>query len=464
VSGGQRVVIIGAGPTGLGAAYRLRELGHEDWVILEANDYVGGLATSFTDDAGFTYDIGGHVMFSHYPYYDQLVDRLMGDDYTELRREAWVWMEDRFIPYPFQNNLGDLDPRTIYECVTGLVEAHQRAAASSVAPSPTNFKEWIDATFGAGIAKHFMVPYNFKVWATPAELMNYIWIGERVSVVDLDAVLRNVLLREDQSNWGPNNTFKYPLRGGTGHLYEQLRLDVEDRLHLKTTVASVDVRAHEVVTTDGNRWPYDVLLSTMPLNRLIDVADEAPGPVREAAGRLRWSGSHIVGIGLDRPAESTKNWIYYPEPEVPFYRVTYLSNYSPYITARPGQTALLTETSRSPHKPEDPETIVGRVIDGLVHAGLMDDADRDRVVSVWRCSPDQSYPVPSVERDDALGTVQPWLRSNDIWSRGRFGAWLYEIGNMDHSTMQGVEFANHVMCGEPESVWIPRGEERLTHA
>jgi hypothetical protein len=72
--------------------------------------------------------------------------------------------------------------------------------------------------------------------------------------------------------------------------------------------------------------------------------------------------------------------------------------------------------------------------------------------------------VPSVERDDALGTVQPWLRSNDIWSRGRFGAWLYEIGNMDHSAMQGVEFANHVMCGEPESVWIPRGEERLTHA
>ncbi|MDP9005894.1 MAG: NAD(P)-binding protein, partial [Actinomycetota bacterium] len=71
-----RIVIIGAGPTGLGAGYRLQELGYDDWVILEANDYVGGLATSFTDDAGFTYDIGGHVMFSHYPYYDELVDKL----------------------------------------------------------------------------------------------------------------------------------------------------------------------------------------------------------------------------------------------------------------------------------------------------------------------------------------------------------------------------------------------------
>src|SRR4051812_47795831 len=100
--GNPRIVIIGAGPTGLGAGYRLQELGYDDWVILEANDYVGGLATSFTDEAGFTYDIGGHVMFSHYQYYDDLVDKLMGGEFTTLQREAWVWMEDRFIPYPFQ--------------------------------------------------------------------------------------------------------------------------------------------------------------------------------------------------------------------------------------------------------------------------------------------------------------------------------------------------------------------------
>jgi hypothetical protein len=66
--------------------------------------------------------------------------------------------------------------------------------------------------------------------------------------------------------------------------------------------------------------------------------------------------------------------------------------------------------------------------------------------------------VPTVERDEALSTMQPWLREQGIWSRGRFGAWLYEIGNMDHSAMQGVEFVNHVLHGEPETTWIPRGE------
>src|SRR3954452_11904053 len=152
------IVIIGAGPTGLGAAHRLRELGHSNVAVLEANDYVGGLATSFTDEAGFTYDIGGHVMFSHYPYYDDLVDKLMGGDYTELEREAWVWMEDRFIPYPFQNNIRDLDRSTVFECINGLIEAQRRDH------TPTNFREWVDGVMGEGIAKHFMIPYNFKVW------------------------------------------------------------------------------------------------------------------------------------------------------------------------------------------------------------------------------------------------------------------------------------------------------------
>ena len=448
----ERIVIIGAGPTGLGAGYRLQELGHEDWVILEANDYVGGLATSFTDDAGFTYDIGGHVMFSHYQYYDDLVDKLMGDEYTELNREAWVWMEDRFIPYPFQNNIRALDPRTVFECVNGLIEAQRRQH------SPANFREWVSAVFGAGIAEHFMIPYNFKVWATPAELMNFVWIGERVSVVDVEAILRNVILGEDQVSWGPNNTFKYPLRGGTGFLYESLRAFVEDHLHLETPVASVDPVAKVVRTRDGRTWPYDVLLSTMPLDKLVRLTESVPDAVTAAAGGLHSSGSHIVGVGVDRPAGSTKSWIYFPEPEVPFYRVTYLSNYSPYITPEPDQTLFLTETSRSVHKPEDESTIVARVVDGLVATGLMDEADRARVVTTWLCSPDMSYPVPSLIRDASLGTIQPWLREHDIWSRGRFGAWLYEIGNMDHSAMQGVEFVNSVLFGEPETVWIPRGE------
>jgi UDP-galactopyranose mutase len=447
--GAERLVIIGAGPTGLGAAYRLRELGHDDWVLLEAADGPGGLARSFTDSAGFTYDIGGHVLFSHYPYYNRVVEGLLGDDYRELRREAWVWMQGRFIPYPFQNNLRGLEPATVYECLLGLVEAQRQPSA------PTHFGEWVEAVFGAGMAKHFMLPYNEKVWATPADLMAFDWIAERVPVVDVAAVLRNVILGEEQSGWGPNHTFRYPLRGGTGWLFERLGALVVDHMELRCPAVAVDPGARVVTTGDGRRLRYDALLSTMPLDDLTARTEGAPGEMRRAAGALCSSGTHVVGVGVDRPAGSTRNWIYYPEPDVPFYRVTLLSNYSPYMTPEPEQTLLLAETATSRHRPEDPRTIVARVIEGLVRVGLLGPRDRERIVATWRCSPAKTYPVPTLGRDAALRVIEPWLAARRIWSRGRFGAWRYEIGNMDHSFMQGVEWVDHVLSGAPETVWTP---------
>ncbi|MDB5171945.1 MAG: UDP-galactopyranose mutase, partial [Phycisphaerales bacterium] len=88
----RKIVIIGAGPTGLGAAYRLKELGYTNFQLYDRHPHIGGLASSFTDSAGFTWDIGGHVMFSHYKYYDDLFDKLMGSDYQLNMRECWVRM------------------------------------------------------------------------------------------------------------------------------------------------------------------------------------------------------------------------------------------------------------------------------------------------------------------------------------------------------------------------------------
>jgi len=104
----KRILIIGAGPTGLGAAYRLHELGYTDFQVLEGSSGPGGLASSETSKNGFVYDIGGHVLFSHFRYFDELFDRMLGPNFQELQREAWVWMMDRFLPYPFQNNVREL--------------------------------------------------------------------------------------------------------------------------------------------------------------------------------------------------------------------------------------------------------------------------------------------------------------------------------------------------------------------
>jgi protoporphyrinogen oxidase len=443
----ERIVIVGAGPVGLGAGYRLQELGHRNWTIYERNPHVGGLASSHTDAAGFTYDIGGHVMFSHYEYFDRLVDRLLGDDHTRLMRESWIRMRGRWIPYPLQNNIRHLPTDVLLECLDGLVDAQTRDPAAAV-----SFGEWVDAVFGDGIARHFMRPYNFKVWAHPLAMMSKGWIAERVSVIDLKRVLANVIEGRDELSWGPNNMFTYPLYGGTGGLYERFRPHVGGHLQLGREVVEVHVAERRVTFADGGEDRYDALVSAVPIPELLRMLRPVPEALVEAARGLHHSHGLVVGVGVDRPCTTTKCWTYFPESDCPFYRVTFLSNYSPNM-APPGHTLLLTETSYSDHKPVNRRTIVDQVVQGLLATGLLEPGERDRVVATHTFDVEHFYPVPTLDRDAALARIQPFMMSHGIRSRGRFGAWQYEISNMDHSVMQGVETVDALLLGEPEKTW-----------
>lgn len=452
VAGG-RVVILGAGPTGLGAAHRLAELGHTDWDIYESTDHVGGLASSVRDDNGFIWDHGGHVMFSHYSYFDDLVEKMLRGDYDQHLREAWVWIHGRFVPYPFQNNIHRLPPDAFLDCVMGIAESRGDDRRS-------NFDEWITSVFGEGIAEHFMRPYNFKVWAHPLETMGVEWQGDRVPVVDLRRILQNLLDDRDDVSWGPNNMFKFPLLG-TGMLYERIAEALPKSVQFHKAATSIDVTARRVGFSDGTSTTYDRLVNTMPLTELVKVIDECPADLLDAAGDLKFTEGLFIGIGVAEPCPTTKCWMYFPGEDSPFYRVTYLSNYSPQLTPGPGHFSLLAEVSKSEYKPEDPDTVIERTIEGMVACQLLTPEQAEhKIVSKQLMHVPYSYPVPTVGRNGALARIQPWLGERNIYSRGRFGAWRYEIGNTDHSVMMGVELADHLVNGDRETTWgLLPGEE-----
>jgi UDP-galactopyranose mutase len=281
-------------------------------------------------------------------------------------------------------------------------------------------------------------------------MMNKEWVGERVSVVDIKRVLGNVVLDRDDAGWGPNATFKYPLHGGTGGLFERIEPYVADNLRLNTATAEVDVDAQEVVLEDGTRERYDYLLSTMPMDLLVrSMNGSTPDVVREQADNLRHSGSYIVGVGIRQPSPSKKCWMYFPESNCPFYRLTYLSNYSPEVVpdART-HYSLLAEISRSDFKPVDRDTVVDDTIRGMVNTRMISERDTEDIVDTHVIDRDYTYPIPSLERDKALATIHPWLESKNVFSRGRFGAWRYEVGNMDHSVAQGVEWVDRILSGD----------------
>lgn len=441
------VVVIGAGPCGLGCVRELAQLGRDDVVVLESADGPGGLAASRTDPQGFTWDRGGHVVFSHHGEFDRLLDDVLGDEVLHHERSSWVLAAGTWVPYPFQNNLHRLPADVAHECLVGLVTASRDRGAD------TDFATWIRATFGPGIERHFMAPYNEKVWATPLDRMSAAWIAERVSVVDWRDALATVLRRTDDVAWGPNNTFAFPAAGGTGEIWRRAAEPFDSGIRYGTAVASVDAEERVVRTTDGGGWAYESLVSTMPLDRLVAAVVDCPAEVRAAAASLVHNTVHVVGIGYEAPVTDDRSWLYFADPDVPFYRATNFAKYSP-ANVPDGDTARysswMCEVSSSPWRPLPPEDLGERVEAALRATGVV--SGTPGVASVHVDEVPYAYPVPTRDRDAALAVVLPWLDARGIYSRGRFGTWRYEVGNMDHAVKMGVDVARRIVADAPEEL------------
>lgn len=451
------IAILGAGPTGIGAALRLLELGETNFVVLDASPAAGGLASSCIDEQGFTWDLGGHVQFSHYRKFDDYMDlafrpetqRVPGAPASEgwlwHERESWIWLKDRFIPYPFQNNLHRLDPQDRWRALQGLLAA----AASRI--TPENFEQWILAAFGQGIADLFLLPYNRKVWAHPLDSMDFRWVGERVAVPSLEQAMKSICLQEDQVSWGPNRRFRFPLRGGTGAIWRSLAARIPAKnLRLGARASRVDAESRSLrIGTETLR--YEALINTAPLTWLTQAMGDAE--LSSQTSQLKSSTVHVIGIGMDgQPPESIQKmcWMYFPGAEASFYRVTVFSNYSPNNVPLPGSTwSLMAEVPESAYLlPQARETLVERVVQQMCAIKLI--PDPNAILSRWHKVLTPGYPTPSLGRNSILDEVLPRLESQRIFSRGRFGAWKYEVSNQDHSFMQGVEAVDHILDGRAE--------------
>jgi len=447
----KKIVIIGGGPTGIGAAYRLFKLGYKNWVLYEKNDYFGGHASTHTDENGFLWDEGGHVLFSHFKYYDKFVEKVLGDDYYRHQRENWIKMPDRWVPYPFQNNIRYLLPEDRVRGIIGLFEAQKKSRKSR------NFKEWILNTFGKGIAEIFMFPYNFKVWTTPLEKMSADWIAERVSVVDLERVLENMILEKDDTSWGLNNSFIFPKYGGTREVFERAATKlIKGNIATGKKMIGLNLKKKKIKFEDGSEDSYDYLISSIPVNELVKMIKDVPSFLKKAASKLAYNGIYVIGIGLGKKIETSKCWAYFTDSKTPFYRLSFFHNYSPYVIPDGDvskYSSLMCEVAYSKYKKVNQSKVVQETIDALIEEGIIDKQDEKKIVSRALFDIPFAYPIPTLDRDKQLRTIQPFLMRYGIFSRGRFGAWKYEVANMDHSFMQGVEAVDTILNNKKETVW-----------
>jgi len=470
-----KIVIVGAGPTGLCAAYRLTELGYTNWKLLEGTSEPAGLACTIKDQAGFFWDIGVHCLFSHFEFFDSLLDdMLQPKDWLYHQRYSPAYMRKTWVGYPVQANLWRLPEAEVMGIVQDLAIKSAHKPNPNTPFAPRHFGEWLEAGFGKALTESFMAPYNAKVWAHPANEMNSIWVGERVATIKFDDILSNVINRRDAAAWGPNAQFRYPMNG-TGQIWNKIYQAIP-AAHKRLNARMVKVRTAEghkaVELQDGTKEPFDHLLSTIPLPHLLRMTPDHPELSALADGdngasdhskfkhqTVNLFGVGVWGIGVPDVLNGV-HWVYFPEDAFIFYRVTVLSNFSPLLVAQPyKQWSLLVEVSESKHRtdllkikggdhasewtPAAREALKQRVLHDLKLAGML--PEKASVASVWDKRLEYGYPVPYVERNMHVHAADEALRRHGIWSRGRFGSWKYEVGNQDHSCMLGYDAVDNML-------------------
>ncbi len=412
-----RTLILGGGLAGLSAALHAKD----DWLLVEKEPSLGGLARSRRVQ-GFTCDLTGHLIHCRTEYGKALLEDLLRDNLIWFPRRSAIRFQGRLVRYPFQAYLCDLPDAVRDECLSGF-----RAAAAAKAPA-ADFEAWIRARFGEGIARHFMLPYNRKVWAEPLANLDVDWTENRVpvpTVAEVERGAQGTLAKE----FGYNATVAYPRVGGIQALTDALlaRIDIA-RVRPSTRVERLDLSMRVARLAGGEEVAFERVVSTLPPAVLAGVTEGVPGEVADAASRLR--SNRVTCLSVASPVPLPVHWVYVPDEAVPFYRVGCSSLFSPEV-APPNQHLLYVEIASpaSSHAPKDLPPGLFSEVARLLAVGEKDLRPIDRVDLPW------AYPLFDLGWRGRFDTFRAWFESNGVRLAGRFGRWAYH--SMEEAILDG---------------------------
>ncbi|MDQ7781182.1 MAG: FAD-dependent oxidoreductase [Planctomycetota bacterium] len=430
-----RTVILGAGITGLAAACRLGRSA----LVLEKENSVGGLCRTFRT-RGFTFDTSGHVLYFRDDRIRSFVTQvLLKGDVTWHERRASVAIGGRRIPYPFQHHLRALPERLRRECEDGL------ANRVSNAGEPRDFLEWTTRRFGDGIVRHFMLPFNEKLWRHRLDELDWDWARRLVPTVQPDESDSTTCggdgvshaggrtrtraacgRRTGDTPIGYNRRFAYPVKGGIGTLARAFAAHATGEIRTGTECVGIDLHGRIVRLRNGTSVKYDSLVSTLSLPALVMMARPCPDSVKRSAIRLKTLSVCSICYGLTHRVASDNHWTYFPEPGVSFFRVVFPSEYSRNSTPE-GCGSLCVEVSGLPESMPCSEreraALLEKVRSGLVQVGLLGRREKPAVARVVLIR--NAYPIPTIGSRAAVEEIRAFLRRRGVVAAGRFGGWAH---------------------------------------
>lgn len=413
-------LILGAGISGLGAAYALHKTGKAA-VIVEKDNTYGGLCGSFTID-GFTFDRFVHLSFAK----DERINQIFHNSCGELIRHIpnpFNIYQGKWIKHPAQNNLYPLS-----EEEKKLIIDDFLARPSAESTVPNNYEDWLRLQFGSYFAEHFPMIYTQKYWMKEAKDLRTEWIGKRIYQPSVDEVI--------QGSRSPNTPItyyakemRYPMKGGYKSLLKSLA-DVAD-IRYGFEVNKIDINKKIVCFRNGEIIEYDTLYSSIPLPVIVNCIDNAPNDIRKAASKLEVTSGYHISIALSTTNIPPYLWWYIYDQDILAARVYSPSLKSP-NNAPVGCSSLQMEVYCTKDKYTHQELIDGTV-GKLISLGIIKEQDILFTHIGFEPYANVIFSNPIYESRE---TVKSYLKENGIIPIGRFGEWDYLWS--DQSLLSGL--------------------------
>ena len=452
------VVIIGAGPAGLTAAYQLAKLGHES-TVLEADTVVGGISRTAERD-GWRFDIGGHRFFTKVKRVEDLWNEILGDDDFLVRpRLSRIYYKGTFFDYPLKpmNALKGLGVWEATLCMLSYAWARVRPPKDQ-----STFEGWVSARFGYRLYRIFFKTYTEKVWGVPATTIKADWAAQRIKNLSLLKAVTNAILpkRNQKQITSLIEEFRYP-KYGPGMMWEraaELVTAAGSKVIFNARVTAVHHEAGRAVAvtaeTDGVPSRYDAthVISSMPLSALVKAMDPAPPQeVLAAADGLGYRDFLTVALVVPEDAGFPDNWIYVHSPEVRLGRIQNFGSWSPYLV-KGGRTCLGLEyfafegddlwTMSDEDLVELGKAELGRL--GLVEPGLVETGYVVRMP--------KAYPMYDDTYKANVEVMRRWLEATvpNVYPVGRNG--MHKYNNQDHSMYTAMLSVENIL-GADHDTW-----------
>lgn len=402
-------VVLGGGPAGLSATHTLSE--HNiDVVLCDKNETLGGLCRSFTID-GFTFDTFAHVNFSKDSYVQSMLEEKT--DYLTHKPEAYNYSKGTWIRNPVQNNLINLDIEERIRIIKGFIERRKI--------NPQNYDEWLRMQYGDYFTDNYPAKYTRKYWTVEPKQLETKWVNGRMYTPSIDEVLYGAMSSETP-NVHYSKEIHYPVEGGFGAFMAPFLGDyiVEN----KKEYSGLDIKNKEIYFSDGDYIKYDNLISTIPLDVLVNgIKEDIPEKVFNAVNSLDYTSGVMVSIGLNKQHKSPALWFYIYDENILASRV-YCPNIKSPQNVPDGCSSLQAEIYFSKYKPLNVNIseIKEKVVEQLIDIGLFDRGD-----VVFSDVKFEKYANIMFTKEvyESRDIVHQYLESLGIRYAGRFGEWDY---------------------------------------